>query len=297
MELRHLRYFLAIAEELSFRKAAARLYVAQPALSVQIRDLETEIGAALFSREDGRGIKLTAAGFVFLEYARDTLSNLSRGVTQTRQAAKGEIDRLSIGFVPAAEYLVFPNVVPALRRHWPDVHLAFRDLKTLEQLEAIRRNELDLGFVWLPISTKDLDVYELTEDSFVAALPAAHRLAAQPSVSIGDLSNEPLLFFPPRIYPDTHRQIERLFLSAGAVMNVVYELESSPSIINLVALGSGCSLLPGYVRGNRHEGVEYRPLGPPNVSIVLAMVKRKGRGGMVDSFCQFVLDAFSRAHS
>jgi len=292
MELRHLRYFMAIAEELSYRKAAVRLHVAQPALSVQIRQLEVEIGAQLFSREDGRGIKLTDAGSVFLDHARETLSHLGRGVTKARQTAKGEIAHLSIGFVPAAEYRIFPTLIPALKTMWPNVRMTFRDLKTLEQLDAVRRNDLDLGFGWLPIPSKDFEVSKLTEDSFIAVLPKDHPLAAQSEVSIRDLSNEPLIFFPSHLYPDTHRRIERLFLSAGSVMNVVYELENAPSMINFVAMASACSVLPGYVNHIRHDGVAYRPLSPPNLIIALAMIKKRGRGGLVDSICQFTTDAF-----
>jgi DNA-binding transcriptional LysR family regulator len=293
MELRHLRYFLTIAEELSFRKAAARLHIAQPALSVQIRQLETEIGAALFSREGGRGIKLTDAGSVFLDHARTTLIQVGRGVTEARLAAKGETARVAIGFVPAAEYRVFPKLVPALHQTRPHVHLAFRDLKTLEQLDAIRRDELDLGFGWLPIPAKDFDWHPIADDSFIVALPAGHRLVAKAVVSIKDLSNEPLIFFPPHLYPDTHRRIERLFLSAGAVMNVIYELETSPSMINFVAMGGGCSLMPGYASAIRHEGVVYRPLKPPNVVISLAMIKKKGRGGLVESIFKYAAGVFS----
>jgi DNA-binding transcriptional LysR family regulator len=293
MELRHLRYFLAIAEELSYRKAAARVHIAQPALSVQMRNLEAEIGAELFAREEGRGIKLTDAGTVFLEYARETLSHISAGVTRARQVARGESANLSIGFVPAAEYLVFPKIVPALRKHWPNVHLTFRDLKTLEQLEAIRREEIDLAFGWLPVPTKDFDVEKLLDETFIAVVPVDHPLASKPVVSVADLSNEPLIFFPRNIYPDTHRSVERLFLSAGSVMNVVYELENSFSMINFVALGSACSLLPSYAAGIHHEGVTFRPLKPPNLVINLAMIKKKGRGGIVESICWFTKNAVS----
>jgi len=292
MELRHLRYFVAIAEELSYRKAAGRLHVAQPALSVQMRQLETEIGVELFAREEGRGIELTDAGSVFLEHARETLALVARGVTKARQTGKGEIAHLSIGFVPAAEYLVLPKIIPALKAKWPNVHLGLKELKTLEQLDAIRGGTVDLGFGWLPVPMKEFDVQKLIEDSFIAILPAKHRLAAKPRIEIKDLSNEPLVFFPSEIYPDTHRRVERLFQTAGAVMNVVYELETSPSLINFVAMGSGCSVLPGYVRNIRNDGVICRPLAPPNLSISLALMKKKGRGGLVKSIYQFTREAF-----
>jgi DNA-binding transcriptional LysR family regulator len=293
MELRHLRYFLAVAEELSFRKAAQRLYIAQPALSVQIRHLEEEIGADLFTREEGRGVKLTDAGVIFVEHARETLAQASQGVTRARQASRGELAHLSVGFVPAAEYLVFPRIVPALRERWPGVHLSFRDLKTAEQVEHLRRSEVDIGFLWLPVPTEGLEVQKLLDDTFVVVLPARHRLASRQAISIRDLSNEPLIFFPSHLYPQTYRAVEHLFLSAGAVMNVVYELENSFSMINFVALGGACSLLLGYTRQIRHDGVVIRPLKPPNVAVSLAIAKKKGRGGIVDAICRFTCESLA----
>jgi len=216
------------------------------------------------------------------------------GITKTRQAAKGEVVNLSVGFVPAAEHSILPKIVPVLKTMWPKLHLALRELKTLEQLDAVRKGQLDLGFVWLPIPTEDFDTWKLTEDSFIAILPATHRLASQTIVSIKDLSNEPLIFFPSFIYPDTHRRIERLFLSAGAVMNVVYELDTSPSVINFVAMGSGCSLLPAYVSNIRHDGVVYRPLAPPKITVALAMIKKKGKGGIADSIYRYTKTIFPK---
>jgi DNA-binding transcriptional LysR family regulator len=289
MELRHLRYFVAVAEELNFTRAAERLHIAQPPLSVQIRNLESEIGAELLSRE-ARNIKLTEAGRVFLEQARQTLANANRGVTLARQAAKGEIGHLSIGHNRPAEFRVFPKIVPAFKKKRPHVHLTFHSLKMSQQFEALRRDELDLGFVWLPVPTDEFDVQELTKEPLVAMLPADHRLAAAASVSIKDLLHEPLILFPRALDPETYHEIEQLFLRAGGVMNVVYELETLLSVINFVAMGSGCSLLPDFTRIIRREGIVYKPLRGPNIVKTLAIVKKKGRGDLAEMFYRFTVD-------
>ncbi len=289
MELRHLRYFVAVAEGLSFTRAAARLHIAQPSLSVQIQKLEAEVGATLLSRE-GRNVRLTEAGRVFLERAQKMLADATQSVAMARRAAKGEIGNLSIGYNTPAEFRVFPTLVPAFRKKWGDVHLTFHSLKIPQQLEALRRNELDLGFVWLPVPTDEFDVGELTQEPLVAVVPSNHRLAAARSVSIKDLSQEPLVLFSRMLAPDSFHQIEELFMRASAVMNVAYELENLLSMINFVAMRMGCGIVPDHTRTIRRKGIVYRPLRPPNLIRTLAVIKRKGRGDLAESFFRFTID-------
>lgn len=294
MELRHLRYFVAVAEELSFSRAAERLHIAAPPLSVQIRQLETEIGADLLSRE-GRNIKLTEAGRVFLEQARKTLTDASRGIALARQAANGEIGHLWIGYNMPAEFRIFPRIIPQFNKKSPGVHLTFHDLKNPQILDALRRDELDVGIVWLPIDTDEFDVHELTQEPLVAVLPADHRLASASSVCVKDLSHEPLIL-PSRVLASlTFQQFEQLFQSAQATMNVAHELESSRSTIAFVAMGMGCSLLPDYVRALHMDGVVYKPLRPPNIVKTLAIVKKKRCSALVESFYQFTVSRFAES--
>jgi DNA-binding transcriptional LysR family regulator len=289
MELRHLRYFVAVAEELNFRRAAERLHIAPPALSVQIRNLEIEIGADLLSRE-GRNTKLTDAGRVFLGKARQTLALASTGVTLARQAAKGEIGHLSIGYNAPAEFRVFPKIIPAFKKKAADVHLIFHRLETSQMIEGLRRDELDLGFVCLPIPTGEFDVQELANEPLVALLPADHRLASASIVSIKDLSNEPLILHARALDPESFQQIEQLFLRAGATMNVIYQLDTSLSMINFVSMGIGCSLLPGYAARIHVDGIVYKPLRPSTMVKTLAIIKKKGKGGLAESFYRFTVD-------
>jgi LysR family transcriptional regulator, hca operon transcriptional activator len=294
MELRHLRYFVALAEHLNFTRAAASLHIAQPALSVQIRNLETEIGAPLLLR-DGRGIELTEAGRVFLNQARKTLADAARGITLARQAANGEIGHLSIGYNVPAGFRVFPEVIPAFKKRWPNVRLTFHNLKIAQQLDGLRNDELDLGFVWLPIPTEGFEVQELIKEPLVAVLPTGHRLASAATVAIKDLAREPLILMSPILDPESYAQIQQLFARAGAPMNIAYELENSLSMINFVAMGIGCSLLPDYARNIRQNGVVYKPLRSPNLVKTLAMIRKKGRSELAESFSRFTADTLLRS--
>jgi len=289
MELRHLRYFLAVVEDLNFTRSAERLHITQPSLWLQMRKLEVEVGVALIVRE-GRGIKLTEAGKVFAQEAQKMLAGAARGIALAQQAAKGEIGHLSIGHSAGAEFRVFPKIVPQFKRKWPHVHLTFHELKFPQQLKGLREDDLDLGFVLLPTPTDEFDVQQLTTEPLVAVLSADHRLASVSTVSIKDLSTEPLIL-PPRVAdPETYHLIEQLFVRAGAVMNVAYELETLLSVINFTAMGAGCSLLPDYARRIHVDGIVYKPFRPSNVVKTLAIIKKKGRGGLAESFYRFTVE-------
>jgi len=293
MELRHLRYFVAVAEELNFRRAAERLHIAPPPLSVQIRKLEVEIGTDLFVRQ-ARGVELTEAGKVFLEQARETLAGAKRGIALAREAAKGEFGHLSIGYNAPAGFLVFPRVVPSYKRAHPKVQLTFHALNMPQQLEGLRREELDLGLVWLPVPPDEFDIKELIREPLIAVLPASHRLATQKDVSIKDLSHEPMILPSKVLHPDTHREIMYRFQHARSVLKIAYELESGLSMINFVAMGIGCTLLPEYARIIRQRGIVFRPLRAPHIVMRLAIIKKKGRAGLADSFFRFSAETLER---
>jgi len=292
MDTRHLRAFVVLSEELHYTRAADRLNMAQSALSMQMRSLERQVGVRLL-RRSGRNTVLTEAGTVFLEQARKSVKHAALGVTLARRADSGEIGELSIGYNHPAEFQVFRKIVPAFKKRWPDVHLAFHSLKISQHLDGLRRDELDLVFDWLPVPTEEFDVLELTQAPLAALLPLSHPLAARPSISIKDLSHEPLILFPRVEYPYAFYEIEQLFLSEGAAMNVVYELETALSVINFVAMGIGCSLLPDYWRRIRDNDVVYRDIRPPNIVKTLGMIKKKGRTGLPDIFYRFTAENIS----
>jgi DNA-binding transcriptional LysR family regulator len=289
MELRHLRYFVAAAEELNFRRAATRLCIAQPALSVQIGQLETEIKAQLFLRE-GRGVKLTEAGRVFLDQARKILVDLAQGVARTQHAASGDIGHIVIGHNGPAELLAFPILIPALKKRWPNIYLSFENHRTPQQIDRLRRGDIDLAFVWLPVPSDEFDILELMTVPLGVVLPATHRLAKRKMLSISDLSNEPLILFSKQRDPESFHQIERLFLGAGATMNIAFEFELLLSCINFVAMGAGLSLLPDYHRRIGIPGVVYRPLKPPYFVKTLGVVKRRNAASAANAFFKFTGD-------
>jgi DNA-binding transcriptional LysR family regulator len=293
MDLRYLRYFVIVAEELNFTRAAERLHTAQPSLSVQIQRLESEVGTALFLRE-GRGISLTDAGRVFLDRARKILAEMERGIVLAREAANGEVGHLSIGYDAAAEFRVFPQIVPAFRKLWPHVHLSFNSMKNSQQLEGLRRDELDLGFVFLPVPDDEFEVAPLTSVPLVVALPADHRLAAAPVVSIKDLSHEPLILFPRSLDPDTYKQIEQMFMAAGSAMNVVVETAIFLSGINFVSLGVGCSFLGEYARRVKWDGVVYKTIEPAGLVKTVAIIKKRRRSELVEAFYRFTVENVAR---
>lgn len=295
MELRHLRYFIAVAEELSFRRGAARLHIAAPPLSVQINRLEEEVGADLFERA-GRGIKLTPAGVVFLDRARKVLADAERAAAAARQAANGEIGALSIGHNMPAGFRVFPLTVPGFKALWPQVRLTFHHLSVGEQLDRIRRDELDVGVVWLPVNNDAFDVHPLIEEPLVAVLGADHPLADAARVSIAQISSDPLILLSRKLDPTTYREIEQLFAEARAPMDVAYELENSVAMINFVAMGCGVSLLPAYAENIRQPGVVFKPLAPPAMTKTLAIINKRGAVGLTARFVEFTTTQMARTN-
>ncbi|HVW67366.1 MAG TPA: LysR substrate-binding domain-containing protein, partial [Steroidobacteraceae bacterium] len=219
---------MAVAEELSFKRAAEHLHIAPPPLSVQIRKLEEEIGTDLFVRQ-ARGVKLTEAGQVLLEKARETLAAAKRAIVLAREAGNGEIGHLSIGYNAPAGFLVFPRVVPQYQRARPSVQLTFHALNMPQQLEGLQREELDLGVVWLPVPADQFDIKELIREPLIAVLPATHRLATRADVSIKDLSNEPMILPSKLLHAHIHQEITCRFQRARATLRIAYELESSLS--------------------------------------------------------------------
>ena len=291
MELRHVRYFVAVAETLNLRKAAARLHISPPPLTVQIRDLEAEVGTELFARKKkGRRLELTDAGRVFLDHARRLLAQADESLLAARRAAKGCVGRLSIGYNPVAELSVLPRLVPALKAKWPGVEINWHSLKTPRQIEALERDELDLGFLCPPVPEGAFDLQSLTEEPFIAVLPQQHRLSSAATITWEALSGEPLIAYSSALDPHSFREIEQQFIQAGAVMRVVCELESAPSMVALVATGAGSCIAPEYVRHFCRDSVVCKPLAPPNVLRTLAVAKKRGRDGLADSCYRFVVE-------
>jgi DNA-binding transcriptional LysR family regulator len=262
MDLRVLRYFVAVAETLNFGRAAAALSISQPPLSRQIGALERDLGVALFVRE-ARGVRLTAAGAALLPQARRLLRDADALAAGARELAHGEVGVVRLGFISTAAYNVLPRVLPAFRRMRPGIRLTLVEATTDAQAGALRDGELDVGLVVPPIAGT-LDYAALWREPLIAALPAARRWARR--IDLAKLRDEPFILFPRRASPGLHDLVTALCASAGFVPRIEQEAIQMPTIVSLVAAGMGLALVPASLAHMRRTGVVYRPLarpGPP----------------------------------
>ena len=289
MELRHLRYFVAVAEELHFARAAARLHIAQPPLSQQIKALEDELGVRLFDRSNRR-VRATDAGAAFLIEARRTLASAERAIDAARRAARGEIGRLAIGYVASVAYQLLPAIVRTFRRRAPDVTLVLEEMSSAEQGRAIAAGTLDIGFVRRPPAIDPgLDGTVVRREPIVLALPRAHPLAALRVLRLGDLRREPFIVFPARPRPSWADVTLDLCRSAGFEPRVVQEAVEMVSALSLVAAGIGIALVPGAVRAVRRPGVVFRPLTPAPWSELMLVRRNEPPTALIARFLEVVM--------
>jgi DNA-binding transcriptional LysR family regulator len=273
MELRHLRYFVAVAEELHFGRAANRVGIAQPPLSKQIQQLEDEIGVKLFKRTK-RSVSLTHAGETFLKEARQTLELSGRAVRSARRADRGEIGRLVVSFVGSATYSFLPYALRSFRNRFPHVELVLRELTTYEQLDALRRKAVDVAFVRKPIKDDALFIETLFQEAFIAALPGGHALASRTSIPLPMLAQEGFVMFSRQQGMTFYDQVVSLCHQAGFSPNVVQEAVQIPTVLGLVSAGMGVTLVPASVRKLRLAGVVYRNLEQVDRITELALAYR-----------------------
>ena len=258
MELRHLRYFVAVAEELHFGRASARVHVAQPAVSRQIRALEEEIGLSLFER-NRRRVVLTAAGAAFLEEVRSLLQHVERAVITAHRAARGELGSLRIGYVPAMVHTSLPEIVRAFRKRFSRVDVRLQEMNPAMQVEALLAERIDVGFVRGPIDEPTLALKTVFKEPLVAVLPSGHRLRAHKILGLAMLAKEPFVFQARARGPATHDQILAICRKAGFSPQIVQE-GSNTELLSLVASGAGVAIIPTSLRAIRRAGILFRPL-------------------------------------
>ncbi len=262
IELRHLRYFAAVAEELHFGRAAERLGMAQPPLSQQIKSLEEFVGHPLFERRPQ--VRLTTAGEALLEVARRTLAQVEEGLEQTRRAGRGEAGKISVGFAASILTTVLPEILRTFREQYPGVELRLRELSSAAQAAALADGSIDVGFVREAVTHgADMICEPILREEFVAVLPPAHRLAERVQLPLGELAGEPFVHFPRVVAPGLFDQIAAACQRAGFRPRVVQEAQEWLTILGLVEAGLGVSLVPASFRRLRWGGVQYRPLSPP----------------------------------
>ncbi len=277
MELRHLRYFVAVAEELHFTRAARRLNIAQPPLSQQIRALEAELGVRLFDRTR-RSVALTDAGAALLARARTLLATTLALPAELQRVARGEVGELRIGFTSTLPLThVLRDVVADHRRSHPEVSLHLRELHAMLQFEALRRGELDVGLVrYNERAPEGIRLDLLRRDPLRLVVPASHRFARRKSVVIADCRDEAFIGFPGSAGTGTGPLLKRLCAEAGFEPRIAQEAREATTQIGLVAAGLGIAVLPAPLEAVRIDGVRYVPLAGEGAMLVMSTATRVG---------------------
>jgi DNA-binding transcriptional LysR family regulator len=266
MELRHLRYFKTVAEELSFTRASALLHVAQSAVSAQIRDLETELGIALFER-NSRQVQLTAAGKIFLSGTDQIFRTLEDTGRKLRRIGRGGAASLAIGFIGAQSHEWMPQVLKRFRAEHPGVEVTLAEMVPSQQMEALLARSLDIGLVG-PIDGKPppgLRLECITEEDPMVGVPNDHPIAKLDSVSLAQLRDEPFIFTSSKNSPNYRAWLSRLFNRAGFTPRVVQEVDRARTGVQYVAAGFGISIFAEHISRLPAPGVSFvrlRPVGP-----------------------------------
>jgi len=272
MELRQLRYFIAVADELHFTRAAVRLGIAQPPLSQQIRRLEHDLGVRLLDRTNRR-VQLTDVGRAFLTEAKLTLAQADRAVDVARRARTPQAGRIVIGAQGAADVSVFPRLLPRFLKRYPAVDVMLQTpLPPLEQVAMLRDGRIDVGFVRLPVRDPALVVVPILSEALIAALPMRHPLARRRSVTLRELAASTFVMFRRPFAPGNYDIIMGVWRAAGLKPKVLEETMRIQTILSLVAMRRGVSLVPTSAMGLGRQGVVFRPVRPslPKVGLGVA---------------------------
>ena len=259
MELRHLRYFSVLAEELHFGRAARRLAISQPPLSVAIQQLEETVGARLFER-NSKGVRLTPAGSALQLSARRLLTQAEEAAREARAVAAGSAGRLRIGLVGAMLYRGLPQALHEFQAAHPAVRITLAELNSREQITELLHDRLDLGFVHTSRMPRELAHRLLLSEPFVCCLPAAHPLARRRVLAPADLREEPFVLFSRSASPDYHERILSICAEAGFSPQVRHEVRHWLAVVSLVSQGLGVALVPDAMRRSALRGAVFRPL-------------------------------------
>jgi DNA-binding transcriptional LysR family regulator len=274
MELRHLRYYVAVAEERHFGRAAARLHMAQPPLSQQIRHLETELDVVLLRRTTRR-VDLTAAGEAYLARAREVLAAVDAAGDEARRVAEGLVGRVVIGCVGSATYSLLPALARTLREELPGIDFAFRgEMLVPDQVAALRDGRIDLALLRPPVDEAALRLTVLRREGLIVALPEGHPLAARKRLRVTDLRDEELIVHAGRGRSVMHDLVTALCREAGFEPRVRHEVAETSTLVTFVAAGLGVALVPEPVAALGVAGATYRPLVEPSARIDLAVATR-----------------------
>jgi DNA-binding transcriptional LysR family regulator len=284
IELRQLRYFVAVAEENHFGRAAVRLHMTQPPLSQTIQSLEAELGTPLFARTR-RSVALTAAGIALLPEARRILQQAAAMPELAKRAASGESGLLSLSFVSTADYSVLPPLLREFRERYPQVQIDLREATTDVQLEDLAQGRIDAGLLIPPLPDKVKGAFGymtvLSEPLILAAPRGMNGLRGKSSVPLKAVGDAPLIIFPRRIAPSFHDAILSCFHDAGLTPRIGQEAIQMQTIVGLVSAGMGIALVPQSVSNLKRPGVEYKPLANKTPSIEIGFAWRRDNASPV----------------
>jgi LysR family transcriptional regulator, hca operon transcriptional activator len=293
MELRHLRYFVAVAEELNFTRAAERLETAQPSLSQQIKHLEKFLGTALLVRNKRR-VQLTEAGHMFLSESRDILARTERAIQRIRENAGDLATELSVAVAPAAEVKVLPKLLPLVQRKMPGLRLILHTMPTSEQKIAFANHSLDVGFLRGPVSLPNAVIEPLLDEKLVIGLPSKHPLAAKKRLRIADLNEHPFIMISRKGSPELHDAVIAFCERSGLRPPVAQRASNVLGNLNLIRNGVGFGLLPDYVASILPRGVTLRHLDLKPEPVVPLMLARSNRtqSPLLPGFLRLVRECF-----
>ena len=293
IDLRHLRYFLAVAETLHFSKAAQLLGIAQPPLSQQIKRLEQLLGHRLFDRTT-RGVKLTLAGQLLAERARSTIEKVQDDLAQVRRLGRGEEGTLTVGFSGSVMFTELPAAIGTYRRRYPKVELRLRESNTSAQISALLMGTLDLAFLRDGDATEGIEINTLFEERYVAVLPVGHALAGKRSLHVRDLRNEPFILFARRMGPLAFDRTIACCEQNGFRPNIVQDAPQWPTLVRLVAAGLGVSLAPGCVANVAIPGAVYREVRAACRTTVDLGIKAGSASTVAGNFIEIARERLAR---
>ena len=263
MELRHLRYFLALADELHFGRAAQRLAISQPPLTVAIQQLEAEVGAPLFLR-NSRGVQLTAAGQALVPAAQAAIDGAAQALHAARDAASGQVGRLSIGFAGTMLYRGLPQMLRRFQAEHARLLLTLRELSSSEQLVELQHARLDAGFAHVAHAPTGLAAQLVSSQPFVACVPAVHALARKRTLPLDALAPEPLALVSRSVSPDYHARIVAACQAAGFTPQPLHEMQHWLSVVSLVSQGLAVALVPAALQQAQLAGAAFVPVKDPH---------------------------------
>lgn len=289
MELRHLKYFAVLAQELNFNRAAIRLHISQPPLTRQIHQLESELGVQLFVRLP-RGLELTAAGTSLFDDARRILGMVDAAKDRAAKAGRGEIGRLDVGIFGSAIFNHIPRLLLQFRQLYPDVQISLHEQTKAEQIQALRERRLTIGFNRHVSGEHDIVVETVYLEPLLVALHSAHPLAQKAAIGIRELSGEPLILYPNNTREGFADHVVSLFHDEGLQARVVQEVKDAVTAVALVSSGFGLCVTPEAASSLRLPGVVYRPLNanPPPAIDLVCLYRRDDTSPILAAFLETV---------